>query len=810
MPAPPLPPKKTSAIAFWLPGAAGAVVSGLVTWLAAGLGAGAPLTGVGVGAIVAVAVAMFARGVVARGLADRARRLDRELGDQPPGALRARRAPEDVVDQIYARQEARLLLVKEAVRASADAARGEQRAAIVALERERDEHRAALGDARAENARLRARGAFLESTLELPLAAVIGATDLVLDGELGAEQQRLLKLARGTTATAAAALGRYGERAEGEETSVSRSFSPRRNVVQTLRRVAAEAERRGVELVARFTGGVPSRAEADSPRLESVLVTLVGWALARSRSSCVTVNVGVATGDAARGGETALLVTVEDTGPPLDETASAALFTATEPGSDLALSMARALVAEVGGDAWVESSTFMATRLAFTFPVQRRKRVTATTLYGRGAVTDKTVLVVDDQPGSRTVLSELLAGWRLLPTAVASSSAALSALRSAARGGEPFDLVLVDRHLGDEDGLQLVRTVAGERGLGPQRVILLDQLADLARPLPEDVRPLVAGRALKPILPEELIEVFTAVLAPPRTAPRVHTRRGVRPDPDKRPVKVLVAEDNPVNQIFVARLLEKRGHHVTLANNGADVIDCLDTTPEPFDVILMDIQMPVLDGLEATGIIRERERRAGVGHLPIIAVTAHVMPGEEQRVLDAGLDAYVPKPVQEERLFDAIERLLPEGFDALGPRELPRADGGPPASVPVAVAEVAEAPEAKVFDEAKVLSFVADDAEFLQSLVELFIETSPKQITAIGEAIASADPVALERSAHQLKGSVGNFGAERARHWAYRLEKAGRAKTLEGVEEAFGKLTGEVETLRHALRDLAVRQAAAP
>ena len=806
-----LPNARRRPVPYWLPGVAATLVAAGATWMALGLGSMAPLVGVAAGLVVGFASAVVVRRMATRALLGRAERAEWTLEDQPPGPLRAATTPEEVVDRIYARQEARILLVKEGERARGDAARTEQatlaQSARAAEERQAT-HNAAL---EADVVRLRDHATFLVSALGLPLAAATGATDLVLDGELGAEQQRLLKLGRGAIAGATRTLDRYAldrDAAISAWPTSARSFSPRRAIVQILRRLAPEAERRGVELVARFAGDVPSRAEADSERLEHVLSAFVGWALVRNRSNCISLNVGVSNTEGARGDGTvvSLVVTVEDTGPALDEGVAEALFTwssSTEaPGGTTdaraGLAVARSLLTTVGGSAWVESTSFMSTRLAFSYPVVRRKRVTATTLYGRGAVSDKTVLVVDDQGHSRTVLSELLAGWRLLPTAVASAAMALETLRAATRGGNHFDLILVDRHLGEDDGLELLRAMAKDPGIGPQRIVLLDQLSDLVRPLPGDVRALVAGRALKPILPEELIEVFTTVLAPPRSAPKVHIRGGVRSTPEKRPIKVLVAEDNPVNQIFVARLLEKRGHHVTVANNGADVIDCLDTTPEPFDIILMDIQMPVLDGIEATSIIRERERRGGFRRLPIIAVTAHAMHGEEQRILASGLDAYVPKPVQEERLFDAIERVLPAGFDKLGPR-----------TPPEGTRRLDDEPD-RVFDEAKVLSFVAEDSEFLTSLVDLFVETSPKQVAAIGAAIAGADAVALERSAHQLKGSVGNFGADRARHWAQTLELAGRSNSLVGADAVLTKLTTEIDALRVALRDLADRQVAAP
>ena len=238
-------------------------------------------------------------------------------------------------------------------------------------------------------------------------------------------------------------------------------------------------------------------------------------------------------------------------------------------------------------------------------------------------------------------------------------------------------------------------------------------------------------------------------------------------------MRILVAEDNVVNQRVSARILEKRGHMVMLTRTGRECLEALER--ESFDLILMDVQMPEMDGLEATAVIREMEKRTGA-HIPIVAMTAHAMKGDEQRFLNAGMDAYVPKPVQPQRLFDVIANLAYSNHEAA--KEMK--DGPPPK--PGIDLELA-------------LAQVDGDPELLQEVAELFCEDAPSLPEQIKISIASADASSLEQSAHALKGAVGNFGANRAWECAKDLEFMGRDDETINAQGAFGELSDEIDRI---------------
>jgi len=707
------------------------------------------------------------------------------------------------IDGVFARQRARLDAATTRLTLSERAKRRREQE----LEETRRRLEDAVREVRAERDELQAAGGVIRQQLQDTVRAALAIIDVVAEAEPVDEQAEVVKLGRELIATFAGIVAGFEDPSEGADLPGPSSFITRRAVVGLVRALAPYAERSGLELVVRFADDVPSRVEADGARLRQVLLTVIAFVVDRGTGDCVYVNVAVAPRSPADDpGSVSLRVTVEGAGPSLSSEERAAIEGPAARATSPVL-VARSLLEPLGSTLAAAASAPGAFALDFNFPVVRQKRVTTTTLFGRGALTERAVLVVDDVAHSRAVVSEQLASWRLLPTAVDSVAAGLEALRSAARTHQPFDLVVLDGQLGDGEGFELLRRVQRDPEVGGQRVILLDTVASSVRPLPDDVAGMVGARVVKPLLPSELLEALTGLLAPtPRTG-RLMPRQGRVPTSELPPVRILVAEDNPVNQMYTARMLEKRAFQVTVANNGAQLIDYLDSATEPFDVILMDIQMPVLDGIETARILREREATSGGRRIPILAVTAHAADGEEQRCIDAGMDAYIPKPVVEERLITAIRAALPDSQGQGGARladpPKPKADAAPTGG-----AEPTPATNGRVLDEAKVLDFVAGDQEFLTSLVELFVETSPRQVESIAKAIAAGDPRSLERSAHQLKGSVSNFSAERARHWALELERLGRAGRVDGAEPAFRHLSAEIKTLQEALIQLAERHTA--
>jgi two-component system, sensor histidine kinase and response regulator len=236
---------------------------------------------------------------------------------------------------------------------------------------------------------------------------------------------------------------------------------------------------------------------------------------------------------------------------------------------------------------------------------------------------------------------------------------------------------------------------------------------------------------------------------------------------------ILLVEDNLVNQRLAVRLLEKQGHIVRVANNGREAVTTYER--ERFDLVLMDIQMPEMSGLEATALIRDRERSTGA-HLPIIAITAHALHGDRERCLAAGMDGYISKPIQTKELFKLIAELTPEEVEA---------NAHPAAS----------APSAEVFDQAEALARVEGDRELLAELAELFAGEGPFLLTEIRQAITRGESASLARAAHTLKGSVGNFGAQQAQALAMQLEQLGRAGTLGQADTTYANLEAAVGRL---------------
>jgi CheY-like chemotaxis protein len=265
----------------------------------------------------------------------------------------------------------------------------------------------------------------------------------------------------------------------------------------------------------------------------------------------------------------------------------------------------------------------------------------------------------------------------------------------------------------------------------------------------------------------------------------------------QRELRILLTEDNAVNQKLALRLLEKRGHQVSVAGNGKESLAALEK--DSYDVVLMDVQMPEMDGFEATAAIRAKEKRTG-SHVPIIAMTAHAMKGDRERCLEAGMDEYVSKPLQPRELFDTIERLAasacpPERRSASMPEPKP----APSAEIQPVPTAASTASDGKAFDRTIAMKRVGGDEELLNELIEIFLQETPKLMNQVREAIAEQDSPTLRRAAHSIKGSASNFGAAAVCTTAARLEKMGQVNDLTGTEPALAELQNALEKTLAAL-----------
>jgi two-component system sensor histidine kinase/response regulator len=627
--------------------------------------------------------------------------------------------------------------------------------------------------------------------IRTPMNAIIGMTDIALDTDLDAEQRDCLETVKLSSRALLTLLNDILDVAKiesGRLTLESCHFSLRDSLSDTLRTMAVRAHQKRLELACDVTPDVPDAAIGDPGRLRQIVINLVGNAIKFTERGEVVVRV---TTESLSEREAVLHFTVSDTGIGIAAGKRSVIFapfvqgdgsmSRQYGGTGLGLTIALQLVEMMGGRLWVESEVGVGSVFHFT----ARFELGAETRAGRDAppgLEDIRVLVVDDNATSRQILVEMVAGWGMTAIGVGDGPSALTALSLAHQRGEPFDLALLDAHMPDPDGVAIARAIQSAPQLAATRLILLT-----AAGMPMDRSREVHGvvHLGKPIARSHLLEAIQAV----RSRELVdHGQQRSTIEQTRVSLRVLVAEDNAVNRKVALGLLRKRGHRVVAAEDGHQALAALER--ESFDVVLMDVQMPGLNGLDATAAIRAREKAQGLPRVPIIALTAHAMKGDRERCLEAGMDGYVPKPVEAEELFEAIEHSAPDGRRERGPEASPE-------------------PGTAILDRDAMLRRVGADPEILLDMVKVFNETSADLLGEIRRSIAQGDAALLEHAAHSLKGALGTLAARAASEAALRLETMARAGDLSLAEEGWQALEREIIALRRELSVLVVPRAAA-
>jgi CheY-like chemotaxis protein len=551
---------------------------------------------------------------------------------------------------------------------------------------------------------------------------------------------------------------------------------------ETVRSLAPRAHDKGLELAYQVSTTVTSALIGDPGRLRQIIVNLVSNALKFTEHGEVVLRV-----ERVRRDETheQLRFTVSDTGigiPPEQQAKIFDSFTQADAsttrrygGTGLGLAITSQLVSLMGGKIWVESEVGHGSKFFCELPFEvRAGRSPQAPPRELGDLHGLSVLVVDDNATNRRILEDILTNWGMRPTLVDGGIAALHAMERSKADGKPFGLALLDFQMPDMDGFQVAARIQERVELGATTIMMLSsvgQRGDAAR-----CKELgVAAYLTKPVRQSVLLDAILAVLTNPgrRGEPAaLVTRHSVRES--QRPMRILLAEDNAVNQLVALRILEKRGHTVVVAVDGREAVAAVER--EAFDVILMDVQMPELDGLEATALIRKAE--AGTGrHVPIVALTAHAMREDRERCLNAGMDEYLAKPFKAGDLFDTIERLLPV-----------------PPSPTIATPQPPDTP-AMIYDRSELLARVDADVELRNELLALFLADCPRFVTEIGRSVEQRCASDLSKAAHTFKGALSAVAANRAAAAADRLDRLARGGDLSGVDQAHAELQDELSAL---------------
>jgi signal transduction histidine kinase/DNA-binding response OmpR family regulator len=629
--------------------------------------------------------------------------------------------------------------------------------------------------------------------IRTPMNGIIGMSELLSNTPLSVEQRDFLEM---ISSSADSLLGLLNDILDFSKIEAGKlhlesiDFSLRDCVCRAGQSLAVKAAEKGLELACRIDSQVPDYVIGDPTRLRQILVNLAGNAIKFTQVGEVVVEVT----HLSTSGETIQLqVSVRDTGigiPPEQQKSVFEAFNQADVsttreygGTGLGLAISAQLVGMMGGRIWLTSQLGKGTTFYFTvnLGVSTVDRTTKPAIHD--TLAEMRVLVVDDNHTNRRVLEELLRYWNMVPTVVDGGPAALEELRRAATAEEPYPLVLLDGMMPEMDGFEVARRISKDSQLGGPQMIMISSGArsdDIQR-----CRELQISRYMtKPVVPSELLDTILASCQPAPS--EVEATQEVAPQ-QSRKLRVLLAEDGIINQHVAVGFLEGWGNEVVVANNGREAVEAYQSAE--FDVVLMDVQMPEMDGYQATAALREMQESLGK-RVPIIAMTAAAMKGDRERCLEAGMDAYISKPIAADQLREIIRQHVASYED-------------PGAAAPATVTWSDDTD--RPFQYATAIERIPGGAAAFPEMGRLLVSETPNMLQEIRAAIQAQDASLLERSAHTLKGTAEIFAAEHVVAHALRLESLGRSGQLQDAAPILADLERELDRLTAAVQNMLER-----
>jgi two-component system, sensor histidine kinase and response regulator len=635
-----------------------------------------------------------------------------------------------------------------------------------------------------------AKGQFLANMsheIRTPMNAVIGMTDLALRTRLTAHQRELIGSVKEAADSLLSLVNDILDFSKIEARKLeleSIGFSLRDTVGDALRIVAPRAHEKSLELACRIHPDVPDALVGDPGRLRQVLLNLVGNAIKFTDRGEVVVTAE--TVNDTGGDEVQIHFVVSDTGIGIPSSKQWQIFgpfvqadgstTRRYGGTGLGLAISAQLVELMAGRIWIDSEVGKGSAFHFTIVLKRLEPEAVRAIDEPVDLHGLRVLVVDDNATNRRILDEMLAAWHFRGTSVDSGAAALDMLARAADAGDAFQLAIVDALMPDMDGFALVERIRQNRRFASLTVIMLTSAGPWAEH--RRGRRHAVASITKPVKHSDLLDAIVTALGTAPAAPRATDRPALsRP---LRPLRVLLAEDNAVNQKVVIGMLANGGHEITVVDNGRDAVAAV--RREPFDIVLMDVQMPGMSGVEATEAIRNAER-GSTAHVPIVAMTAHAMKGDRERFLAAGMDDYVSKPLRIDEVLATIEAAT------RGQRQ-------------AAAIQLREGSTAADLDVEAMLAGLGGNRALLAEVIDVFLADAPLRLADVRAALEKGDATAIAAQAHTLKSMVGLFTTSEPFAAARELEAVGKQGDLALAAQASATLERAIATLEIRLRAL--------
>lgn len=630
--------------------------------------------------------------------------------------------------------------------------------------------------------------------IRTPLNGVIGMTGLLLDTDLNEEQR---DYAETVSTSADALLSLINDILDFSKVEAGKldleiiDFDLRTVVEEAMDMFSWRAHEKNLECTYMVQPEVPSLVRGDPGRVRQILANLIGNAIKFTEEGAISVTGRIKEQTASK---VKVRFSVVDTGIGIPVDRTNLLFksfsqvdastTRKYGGTGLGLAISKYLAEVMGGEIGVESQEGKGSEFWFTVVLEKQAKSADTGIEDGADFRDKRILVVDDNSTSQDVLSAYLQSWSCRFSVTSSGVEALRNLRQALPDNDPFDIAIIDMLMPEMDGETLGRVIQDDPSLKDTALVILTSAGKRDKMARSD-KISSANYLPKPVRPSQLYNCLVAIIDDKRATGSTKVVSRIAEPPTgkewKSKNKILVAEDNATNQKVARRILEKLGYRADLVANGKEAVNALEMIR--YDLVLMDVQMPEVDGFEATAMIRQREKKEGT-HVPIVAMTAHALKGDRERCLEAGMDDYVSKPIQPKELADALERYLSPA------RKTEKKE---------TIVQV-KLVEEEIFNRLALIQRLDGDEEFCDELIEVFLDDCQVQLEKLKKALEEEDAQSLQRQAHTMKGAAANVEAKVIRSIAYQIELAGKEKNIESANSLIAKLESALEDLREILR----------